>query len=474
MHKNKAFVGIIVFALSIAPSFFLENIPAKPEPILPETKKSISIVNENKNYGSAKTDIDAGYVDETVTLTLTLKNPMLYAVKSLTINDEKIAINSTNVYCFSITDSDVLIDVSFMEAVSSTKISSLSFQETNPLEGDYSLSINDTDYVADTVSYNTGDIAKIKATPKDGYLLSSIYNSEYKVLPDSNKDYSFLLNSTNEIKVTFKSSGNTLFTDFKANYPNAFSTYDFVDEINNNKTTLGLLFNALIQNTANQDKVIQQCYSTASTTALFVTNEQITRTSWMKSSANILKENITYSNNVKMAERIYFSNNSIDYYRVRNQAISSDKDVDYSSSTVQEMSFDFYYKNYQSDIHYPTPYSLNPEYVLSSSSISKTSQGYEANLDLDIKCMDIFKNYMITTTSDADFSLARQSSAPTFISVSLKLTFTDALCVLTTQDAEVYDVNSVAGAARTKASSDATYSYPENIDLPDIKTAISY
>lgn len=474
MHISKLIASILIYTIGILPGFLLIT-PTKVDPVAPEDTYSISINNANPAFGSAATDISSGHKSDKVTLTLTPKNTLLYSVKSLKINDSQICINPNNIYCFNIGSEDIVIDVAFMSKVASSPISSLSLTPTNKLEGDYSLSINRTAYVEDSLDYSIGDAALVTPKPLDGYSLDTVKNSNYLVLKDNQDNYSFLLTKDNTIQVTFKESSDTYFTAFKKQYPNAFSSYDFTNEVTNNNVSLGTLYNAIINNTSTQNNVIQKSLNLATSTALFVTNNQSTRTSWLKSSKEILKENITYSSNVKMAERAYYQDDKVSYYRVRNDNITSDKEANYSSATKEDMSFEYYYKTYQANLNYPTPYSLDPNMVLSSSSLEKTANGYQAVLDLDPTCMDAFKNYMITTTADADFSLARQSKVPDFISVKLTMSFDNSLLLLNTSDEEVYNVNSVAGAVKTTATSSSTYSYPEtDLEIPDINTAISY
>ena len=474
MHISKLIAALLTYSIGVLPGLLL-NIPTKINPLTPEKEHTISITNENPSLGTAKTDITSGHSSDKVTLTLASKNPMLYSVESLTINDKQICINLNNIYCFSIGESDIDIKVAFMSKVSSSPITSLALTPANQLEGNYTLAIGGVTYIEKSLNYNVGDEGIVTPSPLDGYGVDSVSNSGYQILKDNEDHYSFLLQSDNTLEVTFKETQDTYFTSFKKQYPNSFSTYDFKDEVTNNKVSLGTLYNALINNTSVQKNVLQQSLNLATSQAYFVTNYQSTRTTWLKSNSEIVKENITYSSNVKMAERIYYEDETVDYYRVKNNAISSDKEASYSTASKEEMSFEYYFKNYQANLNYPTPYSLDPSVVLASSTLEKTDSGYTAILDLDPSCMDSFRNYMITTTSDADFSLARQSKAPDFTSVKLTLSFNSDLLLLNTSDVEVYDVNSVAGAVRTNATSSSTYSYSDtDLEIPDINTAISY
>lgn len=474
MHISKLIAALLTYSIGVLPGLLL-NIPTKINPLTPEKEHAIFITNENPTLGTAKTDITSGHSSDKVTLTLTSKNPMLYSVKYLTINNKQICINHHNVYCFAIGESDIDIKVAFMSKVSSSPITSLALTPANQLEGNYTLAIEGTSYIEKSINYNIGDEGIITPTPLDGYGVDSVSNSGYQILKDNEDHYSFLLQSDNTLEVTFKETQDTYFTSFKKQYPNSFSTYDFKDEVTNNKVSLGTLYNALINNTSVQKNVLQQSLNLATSQAYFVTNYQSTRTTWLRSNNKIVKENITYSSNVKMAERIYYEDKTVDYYRVKNNAISSDKDASYSTASKEEMSFEYYFKNYQANLNYPTPYSLDPSVVLASSTLEKTDYGYTAILDLDPSCMDSFRNYMITTTSDADFSLARQSKAPDFISVKLTLSFNSSLLLLNTSDIEVYNVNSFAGAVKTNATSSSTYSYTDtDLEIPDINTAISY
>ncbi len=471
MHKTRTFFLLSALLTGV---FSVSLTSCSSTSSLRNDKYQITLINSDENMGDASTDIKEGLENEKVTLSVTSKNPNLYSVSSIEINEQKININYSGKYVFEIQNEDIKINVSFANRESLKEVSSLTLSESDPLQGKYSLSINGEDYSDESKSYSTGDKASVTPIPLNGYELKDIRNNGYLVLKDEEENYSLLLMSDNNIVVEFEESSSNSYSMFQSQYSKDYSSYDYVKEIAESNTDLGSLIDAVIKNTSKQKCVFQQSYAKATTKVAFITNNQVTRTSWIKNNDEVLKENITYSSNVKMAERAYLSEENVSYYRVKNDNLSDDKTVDYSSCEKDDMTYGSYYNTYHCNLNIPTPYLLDPSYLKSTSTIEKTEEGYSVSLDLDIDCMKIFRYYMITTTSDCDFSLAKQTAAPDFKSIHLNMTFDKSLRLQKTEDKEIYDVNTITGPASTSSESESSYSYPDTQTILLISEAITY
>lgn len=259
----------------------------------------------------------------------------------------------------------------------------------------------------------------------------------------------------------------------------------------------------------------------ASSNAMGIVNAQETNSTWVKKDGFYFKENVSYSKNASFGERSYnYSNtsevsplikpyvNNIDYFRLAGNSSannvdfsksnkstylinSTETDLDdegkqiksYSSvfglSLFKPFNYDFSENNLAKDsnvdyISAKLKNSKTNETIEYNTSITKSSDGYEITFLMDVDALENYASYIYTTTRDAS-PIAKMKKKPEFKNAGVKLIVNKDLTIKQMHVDENYDViSNLVGNVPTICSSDLTFSYIEDSDIPSIEETINY
>lgn len=189
---------------------------------------------------------------------------------------------------------------------------------------------------------------------------------------------------------------------------------------------------------------------------------QTIRASLIKHYDDYFMENISTSPFVKTAKRFYQSGNFIKTYNGEN--ILEDK-ADWDESSLEELSLDEHYEKWGKVLSRPLIYIISSKTVLNTSSTEVSENGYTVHLDLSPEYSIL--RYVRQMTSISDIK------NPIFESVHLDLTIDKTMnltCMNVTENYSVVKIFKID----TSATINETYTYDEEIQIPDLKTNIDY
>lgn len=477
MVKRKFIIlgfGLLGFvSCSFMPSLTLSG-PANEE----EKQYQISVENLTPELGSISLEdgIAKGFEGDDITIiaapisqSTALASP-LSSLTDLQINGSEIAINANGKYRFSMPKENIEIKGSFAIKSSDQGVEGIALTIADPNTGSASLSISNREPYSPNAKYSESDYCLVDPLPREDYSLQKISNNSKIVLKDGTNSYTFLLEKENKLDLSFGLTVDKDFVSFKNAYEKDYSSFDYVKEIDEKRITLPQFSYAvfkLVEETRNL-KVVS--HNEAVSQAFLFTNTQETNTTWMRNENGYYKENITCSSNIKMAERAYLdaNSNNVSYYRVKGDDVKSQSEADYSEATKQSMSFSRYFALYSVNLYAPLAYLVSKDTLLDSSLLTKSKDGYSLELFLAPEAASNYRKYMLTTTSDADFALARQKQLSIFHSIILNVSLRNDLKMKTAQIEEKYDVMSQIGAVPTTGTEDVVFSYDAaKIPAPD-------
>lgn len=421
---------------------------------------SIVLVDDNPDLGTLQILSGNAYPGEEILFQALPINSNLAQTDRIFVGNEEIAVNPSGQYRFTLGKEVVTLHASFKAKEVHKAITRLALTNETPTLGQASLKIDKEPYAA-SVTYQTGSLGEILPQANAEDQLDKITLNGKTILTDGEKKYSFALLDINDLSLLFKTKENTEFIAFQKTYGTDYASVDFTKEVANGSlkaTYLGYVAYHLLEG---QTQIHFTCTDTATSTAFFITNTQSTMTWWEKKESSYTKENITYSGNVKMAEKMTLTDNQVGYQRVLDDAVTSTTEADFSSAALQSFTYPQYFATYHVDLTTPSLYRMEPDSFTDGTLIVSETNGYALSGKLNLDCLSDYRKYMVTTTADASFSLARQSEEPVFRSVILTLHLDKNLRLLSSHAQEDYDVVSSVGNVATKATAEGTYSYGE-------------
>ena len=212
--------------------------------------------------------------------------------------------------------------------------------------------------------------------------------------------------------------------------------------------------------------------SLATSQALFVTNKQKTFSSWMKKGNQYFKESISSSENLCLGERVYYSPDQVEYYRtIDKNDFPKEGRADFSHTKLILLSYRDYLKHYAVSLESPFPYDLRPENLISPM-IRKTPNGFLLTFRLNQKALEAYGNYIVSSTEDCKFILAKQVIPPDFKNVLVSIELDESFLPLKAILEEEYQMKSLF-VVKTKATCTHYFSYAVK-EIPEIMTPIDY
>lgn len=294
---------------------------------------------------------------------------------------------------------------------------------------------------------------------------------------------------------------------------------DLVSLVDSKKVTLGDLVEYAEILVQKHEYVSIQGRNFAHSMSMGVVNNQDTYTTWIKNNDLFFKENISFSNNARFAERTYnfdstkdangiippkSLDNILEYYR---SSENNKLEVDYTKTTDKTKKEKYYINSPDENIKsYSTTFGLslfnpfnydakedtllkeNDEYASLSIVNSKTEEeylyetfikvheaGYKIDFTISPSATTNYGAYIYTSTRDAS-NIAKMKDRPTFEKLGVQLITNKKLEILSFHSDEFYQVvSNLVGNVPTSCSSDLVYSYiKEECKIPNYQEAIDY
>ncbi len=445
------------------------------------TYKDINLtVNNNDSYGLIEFDSDSYVVGETLTFTIK-EITSDYDLSYIEINNQKYITNNDNYFSFEITDVDVNITTYYIKSELSNDFVDVNFTSNE------NISFTCNDYVYSNKVY-LNDFVSFNLSLNNNSSLGRLYlNDEYIISLNKSDTYNFKamfsINNITAITLSNGESNSEVYINF-INYVNNrdLSEIDFSsDETLANFKVIDLAYIAfyMIDNT---DLYIYS-YNQAISNALFISNEQNTCSLFIQNNSNIFKEDIAVGDNLKMAQRFIYDGNNINHYLVSGDSVNSNMSASYDSNDYDTYTYDSYLEYFGINIDTIFKYDLSSYYQIDEtqtiedmefdSSIVKTAEGYQINLNLDPQSAYDYSKYMITTTNfDGAPSISYQNDYPSFEAIGISILLDEYLRPLELISRETYTVHALIDVETHSASK--SIFYYESLEFPALENKINY
>ena len=466
-------LGVIIGSIS---GWFLGQVAKPVKEVIYKKPCYLNVVNDDL-LGEVTYVNSESLPNEELSFYVNLKNEDTI-ISYAEINGKKYLTNSDNYFSFPAKEGENLVEIFYVPRDPNKTGCSIEI-DSSIINGSVSLSQN---------KQLKNFYVSIYPKANEGYILDSIViNEEYYVSLNLKKIFEFkTLFLKNSVFCSFIKEGNSV--DYAIDEFNSYiegkdiTSIDFSKEEVINKFGYGSLARISFSRLSSITAYVSKGYNFAN--SITFSNLQHTNTTTYKNSLGYFKENITFSNNIQMAERMYSEPGSINYFITSGKENVPSVDIAHfdenSGKKYDNKDFILKFGSYPFD---PIDYLFYNSYVVDekvtidnetfNNQLELIDNFYYLTIVLDANASYNHAKYMYTTTNfDGAPSIAKQSALPIYNQLAIKIKLNREFIPVAYITRENYDVQALL-KVNTIGKGKTTFTFVEKA-LPTFSDKVDY